>query len=198
MSDTPDIGREDATLRRQSAAMNASKVRVWFVREVLPLEAALMQFLRRSLSNKSDVDDVRQDVYVRVFEAARREFPAPVRPFVFAVARNLMIDRMRKESVIPIEAVADIELTGVAGNEPAPDRNVIAREELARLQRSLDLLPPRVREAVTLRKIEGLSRQDIALRMGISEHTVDRHLTDGMCALADLMFSDPSELRSKG
>jgi RNA polymerase sigma factor (sigma-70 family) len=198
MSDTPDIGREDANLRSKSAAMNASKVRAWFVREVLPLEAALMQFLRRSLSNKSDVDDVRQDVYVRVFEAARREIPVPARPFVFTVARNLVIDRMRKENVIPIEVVADLDTMGIAGDEPSPDRNVIAREDLARLQRGLDLLSPRIQEAVVLRKIEGLSRQEIAVRMGISEHTVDRHLTDGMCALADLMFSDPAELRSKG
>ena len=197
MGETPDIGREDANLRFGSAVMTASKVRAWFVREVLPLEAVLMQFLRRSLVNKSDVDDVLQDVYVRVFEAAHREIPVPVRPFVFTVARNLVVDRLRKENVVPIEAVADLDTIGVAGDEPSADRKVIAREELARLQRGLDLLSPRTREAVILRKIEGLSRPEIAARMGISQHTVDRHLTDGMCVLADLRFSDPAELRSK-
>jgi len=43
---------------------------------------------------------------------------------------------------------------------------------------------------VTLRKIEGLSHREIALRMGISEKTVDRHISDGVNALADAMFGE--------
>ena len=72
MGETPENGRETADLRR-SAGMTEDGINGWFVREVLPLEAALMQFLRRSWPNKSDIDDLAQEVYARVYEAAREK-----------------------------------------------------------------------------------------------------------------------------
>ncbi len=81
-----------------------------YIREVLPLEADLMQFLRRSWQNNSDIDDLcLRRCNARTFEAARQKIPVPARPFVFTVARNLVIDRARREHVVPIEAVADFE-----------------------------------------------------------------------------------------
>lgn len=189
MAEASDTGREHADLRNAGVAVTVSDVNAWFVREVLPLEAALMQFLRRSWRNKADVEDLCQDVYVRVYEAAQKQFPYPVRPFVFTVARNLLINRVKREQVVGIEAIGDLDTLNVAIDEPGPDRNAMAREELRRLQAALDQLPPRCREAVVLSKIEGLSRREIANRMGISEDTVHRHLTDGRYALANLLYS---------
>ena len=189
MGETPENGRETADLRR-SAGMTEDGINGWFVREVLPLEAALMQFLRRSWPNKSDIDDLAQEVYARVYEAAREKIPQPVKPFVFTIARNLLIDRVRHEQVVPIEAVADLETLGVAVDAPGPDRNVMAQDELRRLQAALEKLPPRCREVVVLRRIEGLSRPEIALRMGISTDTVSEHLAHGMFVLAELLYGE--------
>ena len=115
-----------------------------------------MQFLQRNWRNKSEIDDLRQDVYVRVYEAAKVKIPHPAKPFVFAIARNLLIDRVRHEQVVPIEAVADLDALGVAIDAPGPDRSVIARDELRRLQTAIDRLPPRCRQVVVLSRIEGL------------------------------------------
>jgi len=191
MSETPDQGRERGTENLHGAAMTAPEVEAWFVREVLPLEAALMQFLRRSRRNASDADDLRHDVYVRVCEAAQKEIPRATKPFVFSIARNLVIDRARHDQVVPIEAIADLEELNIATDTPSPDRSIAAREELRTLQSALDRLPPRCREAVVMRKIEGLSRREIATRMGIAEITVRRHISDGMAALADAVYGEP-------
>jgi RNA polymerase sigma-70 factor (ECF subfamily) len=193
MGETPENGRETADLRHQSAGMTDDGINGWFVREVLPLEAALMQFLRRSWPNKSDIDDLAQEVYARVYEAAREKPPQPVKPFVFTIARNLLIDRVRHEQVVPIEAVADLETLGVAVDAPGPDRNVMAQDELRRLQSALDKLPPRCREVVVLGRIEGLSGKEISQRLGIGASTVSEHLANGMNALADLLFGDGAE-----
>jgi len=171
--------------------MNAADVNAWFVREVLPLEAGLIRFLSRRWRNQKDVEDLLQDVYMRVYEAAQKELPHPARPFVFTVARNLLINRSRREHVVAIQSVADVDLLNVFDEEPGPERNVMAREELVRLQEALDQLPPRARQAVILRKIEGLSRREIAERMGITEQTVNRHLTDGMYALTEHLWGKP-------
>ncbi|HEV2561663.1 MAG TPA: RNA polymerase sigma factor [Rhizomicrobium sp.] len=174
--------------------MNASEMEAWFVREVLPLEAILMQYLRHHWHNKGEVDDLRQDVYVRVYEFALKELPVPAKPFVLATARNLIIDRIRREHIVPIEIVADLETLGLATDTPGPDRNVMARDELRRLQAALERLSPRCREAVALNKIDGLSGRQIAARMGVSEATVSEHIDKGMCALADMLYGEPSEM----
>ena len=197
MVDTRDTSREDAGSRRESAAVSNADLRAWFVAEVLPLEAALMQFLQHNWRNRSDLADLRQEVYLRIYEAARKEIPHPAKPFVFTVARNLIIDRVRREQVIPIEAVADLDALGMARDEPGPDRAAIARDELRRLQAALDKLPPRCREVVMLRRVEQLPRREIALRMGITEDTVAEHLSHGMRAIANILYSEPADLRRK-
>jgi RNA polymerase sigma-70 factor (ECF subfamily) len=52
----------------------------------------------------------------------------------------------------------------------------------------LDQLAPRCREAILLRQLEGLSRKEIAHRMGISETTVKDYLAVGLFALSDIFF----------
>ena len=185
MADRTETGREAA-----GRAMTAPEVRAWFVREVLPLEAMLLRYLKHNWRDKSDIEDLLQDIYVRVYEAAKKEIPAAAKPFVFVTARNLLINRVRREHVIPIEAVADLDALDIAIDAPGPDRSAIARDDLRRLQSALDRLPPRCREVVVKRRIDGLSRREIAASMGITEETVSAHLTDGMCALADLLYGE--------
>lgn len=177
------------------AVMTAAEVEAWFVREILPLEAILMRYLRHNWRDKSDVEDLRQEIYVRVCEAAFRQIPDAGKPFLFTTARNLLITRARRGHVIPIEVVGDLET--FAADVPGPDRNAMAREELRRLQSAIEHLPARCREAVVLRKIEGLSRREIAQRMGISEATVSEHLAAGMSSLASQLYSEPADLGRK-
>ena len=173
--------------------MSTAALDDWFAREILPLEAALMLYLHRNWRNEADIADLRQDVYVRVYEAALKQIPVPAKPFVFAVARNLLIDKLRRAHVVPIEGVADIDAFGLATDVPGPEHSLIARDELRRLQTALDKLPPRCREAVVLGRIQGLPRGEIASRMGIGEDTVTEHLTKGMRALANMLYGAPAE-----
>lgn len=189
--------RETADKRHLGAVIAAPGLQAWFVREVLPLEASLMLYLRRSGRSKADLDDLVQDVYVRVCEAAQKQIPSPVKPFVFAIARNLLIDRVRREQVVSIEAVEDLDALHLAMDAPGPDQSVMAREELRRVQAALDCLPPRSRQAVILRKVEGLSWREIAARMGITEKTVNHHLTDAMRSLADMLYGEAADVRRK-
>jgi len=170
--------------------MSAADVNAWFVREVLPLEPILMTYLRHHWPNKGDIEDLRQEIYARVHVAAQKKIPQPVKPFVFTVARNLLINRARQERVVPIEAVADLEALGIAIDAPAPDRTIIARDELRRLQDALDQLPPRCREAVILGRIEGLTGREIAARMNVGTATVSEHLENGMRLLANLLYGE--------
>jgi RNA polymerase sigma-70 factor (ECF subfamily) len=192
MVERSETGREGAGTEGAGRVMAVSDIGQWFIREVLPLEAALMQFLRRCVRNEGDAADIRQDVYVRVYEAAQKKIPDPVKPFVIATARNLVIDRMRREQIVSIEAVADLDELDIAEDRPGPERNTIARQEFRQLQSALDHLSPRCREAVILKKIEGLTIREIAARMGIGVDTVNEYLAIAMVGLANRLNSEPN------
>ena len=174
-----------------------SDVDVWFGREILPLEAALMEFLQHNWRNRADLTDFRQDVYVRVYQAAQKQIPDHPRQFLFTTARNLLIDRVRHEQVIPIEAAADLEALEIAVDTPAPDRTLMARDELRRVQAALDRLPARERESILLGRVEGLSRREIALRMGIAESAVAQYLSRGIRGLVNTLCNEPPTVRRK-
>ena len=196
MADTPDNNRDIANAQGR-ASVSLREVKEWFVREVLPLESALIHFLHHNWRNQADIDDLLQEVYMRLTAAAQKEIPAQTKAFVFSTARNLLIDRVRREQVVPIEAVADLDALGVAIDEPGPDRSVMARDELRRVQAALDRLPPRAREALLLRRVDGLSRAEIAQRMGIGEGTVKEYLSESVCALADMLYGETEIARRR-
>src|SRR5579872_1134246 len=151
-------------------------LRAWFCREIFPLEAALTRFIRRNWRDVADVPDLRQEVYARVYSAAREQLPAQAKPFLFAVARNHLINCAKRAQVVSIEYVADLEASTVAVDEATPDRYAAARDELRRLGAGLDRLPPRCRDVVVLRKIEGLSTREAATRLGVGIDTIEQQM----------------------
>jgi RNA polymerase sigma-70 factor (ECF subfamily) len=175
-------------LRSPQAA--AERAKAWFLDEVLPLEASLTRFLQKNWRNESDIDDFRQEIYAQVFQAAEARIPERTQAFLFSTARNLLVDRIRRKHVVPIDAVADLDVLGLTADEPGPERSAMARDVLRRLQEALDRLSPRCREAVVLKRVEGYSRRQIAQHMGIREQTVADYVAHGMCILAEALFGD--------
>ena len=160
----------------------------WFVREVLVHERALSLFLQRSWPHRDELHDLRQEVYARVYEAAGRSRPTAPRAFVFTTARHLMTDRRRRARVVSIEPVGDFASLDVLVDEASPERWFGGRQLLGRLAEAFDGLPDRCREVVWLRRVEDLSQKDVAMRLGISEKTVEKHIAKGMRLLAGQLF----------
>jgi len=166
----------------------APEVKLWFVREVLPLEAALMRYLRSSYRNAGEATDLRQDIYAEVIASAQRQIPESAKSFVFTIAHHIMVDRMRRERIVPMDTLADVDKLGLASESPSPDRIVIARDELRQLRAAIELLPPRSREIVVMARIEGLPGREIAARLNLTDATVSYHLKKGMQQLVDILY----------
>ena len=164
--------------------MNQDALDDWFMREVLPLEPMLTRFLQRNWRHEAEIGDLRQEAYARVYEAAKRERPQLVKPFLFQIARNLMIDRLRRQSVVSLESMADVDWLNVSDDRPSAEAYVAARQELRLLQAALDKLPPRCRQVVLMRKVEGFSQREVAKEMGITIETVENQVAKGMRLLA--------------
>ena len=168
----------------------------WFAREILPLEQTLDRYLRRSWRDQWEVPDLRQDAYVRVYEAALREKPFNPKHFLFQVARNLMIDRSRRKNVVSFDSFADFDGIEADSDQPDAEQSAAARQEVRLLMTAIGELPPRCREVVTLRKIEGLSQREVARRMGITEDTVERQVSNGVRILRKLLDRNPAPLEA--
>ena len=160
----------------------------WFAREILVHESALMRYLLRSWFRREEIHDLRQEIYVRVYEAAAKTRPAMPKSFMFTTARHLMTDRLRRGRVVSIEAVGDIDALNVLIDEISPERRLGARQELKRLTDAFDRLPDRCREVVWLRRVEELSQKEVAARMGISEKTVEKQVAKGARLIAEYFY----------
>lgn len=164
--------------------MTQDEVDLWFAEEVLPLEAALTRYLWRAWPDKADIEDLRQEVFVRTYESGRVRRPPETRYFVFTVARNLLADKMRRRRIVAIDLVADLEALSVLSDEVPIDRALSWREEMARLEAAVLELPQKCREVFLLRKIEGLSQNEAARQLGVTESTIEKHTAKAMRALA--------------
>jgi|ERR1700733_5485116 RNA polymerase sigma factor (sigma-70 family) len=164
----------------------------WFKREILAHEASLVRYLFRTWPHRQEVFDLRQDVYVRVYEAAAKARPQAPKSFLFATARHLMTDRVRRKRIVSIDAVGDLDALNVMVEDISPEQRISAHEELRRLAEAIDQLPPRCREVVWLRRVDELAQKDVAFRLGITQKVVEKHVMKGMKLLAAALFRTES------
>lgn len=169
-------------------------IKHWFTQEVLPLERDLVRFIARHCRDGADIPDVRQEVYERMLAGAPADGLRSTRSYVFTVARHVLIDRARRAKIVSFEQIADIDTVDAQVDVLAEDRHMTARDELRRAMLGLEQLPPRCREVVRLRKVEGLSIRETADRMQVSHHTIERQLTLGLRALANFMLGGDARI----
>lgn len=165
----------------------------WFAHEILIHEQALVHYLRRSWPHREEIHDLRQEIYVRVYEAAGKSRPSLPKSFLFATARHLMTDRVRRSRVVSIETMGDLEPTNVLVDEVSPERWCGGRQVLKRLADAFDRLPDRCREVIWLRRVEELPQKVVAERLGISEKTVEKHMAKGVRLIAEYFYGGSPE-----
>ena len=149
------------------------RVIAWVGREILPHEADVRAWLCRSQMPAPDVEDVIQEAYCRLSGLSEVGHVANPRAYFFTVTRNVVMDHVRRARVVRMETVAEIESLNIIWDSPSPERITAARRELERVRGLISRLPERCRRIFEMRKIEGLSQREIALKMGVSETIVE-------------------------
>ena len=153
---------------------------LWFAKEVQPHESALRSYLRFRFSTISDVDDLVQETYMRVLHAKSVGRVREARPYLFVTARNIALDFIRRSKIGSTNGLVENEPSSVVEDRPGEEEAVAHEQKLELLRQAIDALPERCRQVFVLRKLQGLSHQNIAEKLGISKHTVNAHLTFGV------------------
>ena len=148
----------------------------------------------RMLGDRSDAEDVVQDVFVtvwrRVHEMTDR---SAVRMWLFQVVRRhclIVLRRRRKRRTDPVARVPEHRVAvgaAVAGASGDPQRVAEAGAGVSELGRALADLPARQRDVWLLAEIDGLSYLEIGQRVGAGEQAVRGRLSRARANLADVM-----------
>jgi len=175
-----------------------ARVVAWLGREILPHEAAVRVWLRRSFAAAGDVDDIIQETYCRLAALSNIEHIDQPRGYFFQAARSVALEQIRRARVVRIETVSEIEALDLALEEPSAERIVSGRRELERVRGLIAALPERCRRIFEMRKIEGVPQREIARRLGVTEHVVENESVRGLRAILAAMTEQDAPVGAKG
>lgn len=157
-----------------------SEIVAWVGSNIVPHEADLRAWLRGMAVPQEEIDDTVQDAYVRIAQLDSVAHIRNGRAYLFTTARSAMLQRIRRERIVRIDSMTEIEALTIEDMAPGPDRQVSARMELEHIRNLIEGLPDRCREIFRMRRIEGVPQREIAARMGVAEHIVEAQAVRGL------------------
>ena len=142
----------------------------------------------RRLRNRQQAEDLAHDTFVRVLESRSGDVEQP-RAYLHQTARNIAVDAYRRED--RREALALDAFDQRSPHNGDPEHFMHAIQLADSIERALAELPLNCRKIFIWQKIEGLTQQEIAVRLGLSKNMVEkymirtlRHLRDRLDAMA--------------
>ena len=160
--------------------------------EVIERHQALVAgTVARMLGSNSDVDDIAQQVFIRVWKSARRYVPrAKFTTWLLKITRNLVFNelrRARRRAQVPLQSDPGTEEIPLKDEtNPAPDASLLEDELQRAIEEAIMQLPESQRMALVLRRYEQLSYEQIAEVLDLS-----------VPAVKSVLFRARTELRSR-
>ena len=130
----------------------------------------IWRYARRMVGADDKADDVAQEVWLRAVRGLTRlDDPKRLRPWLFGIARRVLMDRLRAQYAAP--AIADVELDGLG----APEGDDL-EDRIAEMEGALDSMPALERDVLVLFYLEELSLAEVAAIAGVPVGTIKSRL----------------------
>jgi RNA polymerase sigma-70 factor (ECF subfamily) len=180
-ADTADQGPSptDGDLIRRVARRDANAFEMLYRRYARPVFGLAL----RRLGDRMRAEDAVQEAFAAVWRSAKTYKPerGAGAPWLYAVARNAIVDRSRSRAEPPGEA------PDTPASEPGPEERTEAAYVSWRVHRALEDLPQKERDVIELAYYGGLSQSEVADFLGIPLGTVKTRTRAGLGRLADLL-----------
>ena len=154
--------------------------------------APLLRFADRMLSNRSEAEEVTQEVFLKMITRVEQyDGRAAVSSWLYAITANACRDRLRRSKravVVPIEAVAE-----TPGNEKGAETRIQERQRRAAVRRALDRLSEEQREALILARYHGMPYAEIARVLEITEGAVKTRIFRAVETLKEVFSEGGSQ-----
>jgi RNA polymerase sigma factor (sigma-70 family) len=170
-------------------AINTARAR-WIATHILPLEPSIRAWLRRIRPAGLEADDLIQEAYAKLASLPSVDHITQPRPYLFRIIKSLILANVRHAQVVAIESMAELGELNISMEEASPERILSARQQLEHLAQAIEGLPRGCREVFRLRKFEDLSQREIAMRLKISENTVEKQLARALRLLLAQIAAD--------
>ena len=166
MAGRPEMELIDEELARRAQAGCRASFEILAQRYQVPL----LRFVDQRIRSTADAEDIVQDTLVRAYRRIDRYRDTwRFSTWIFTIARNLWIDRLRKE--VPWQELPAAHAAQTSP-EPLPDEVVAEGEVQLRVRAALAELPAEQQRVIELAYLEGLSHGEIAARLGLPLGTV--------------------------
>ena len=160
------------------------------------LSEPVFRYVCGMVSDEALAHDLTQDTFAKLWTVRDRMASVDsLRGYVFRMARNRVYNQHR-DARTRRENRAHLQENTPDASPPAPDEALDADLLQGRLQQWIQDLPPRQREALTLRRQQELSHEAIADLMDIAPSTVNNHITRALKSLRERLDKYHSNLRS--
>lgn len=143
------------------------------------------RYCYRRLQDRDSAEDATSQTFVNAYAGLRRLGHKPFRPWLFAIAHNVVVDMHRARR--PLSPLDDVDVQ--EDPDPSPETRAIAREQRDAMQRLLRQLSKRDREVVELR-MAGLTGREIAQALGCSRDAVRAAQYRAMHRLRELLETE--------
>ncbi|HEV2594242.1 MAG TPA: RNA polymerase sigma factor [Sphingomicrobium sp.] len=144
--------------------------------------AALRRRLRARLGSSEEANDLLNEAFARLLGARPLLGVREPRAFLNRIVRNLLIDRVRRQSARPVHVTIDSEHDRAV--PPDQEQSIELEQMRSRFRQVIDALPPRMRHVFVLHRLDGLSYKEIAERLDISTRTVEWHIAEAIVRLS--------------
>jgi len=175
----------DGELIQRAAGGDRSAFEVLYQRYARPVFGLAL----RRLGDRGRAEDAVQETFASIWRSAGSYRPdrGPGAPWLYAVARNAIVDRARSRTETPAEIPE--------GAAPGPSPSDRAEQSWVawRVHRALEELPEREREVIALAYWSGLSQSEVAEFLDIPLGTVKTRTRSALAHLADILGEEMGE-----
>jgi RNA polymerase sigma-70 factor (ECF subfamily) len=140
------------------------------------LREPVYYYLLVVLGNPEEAEDITQDAFLQLYKTLRSgQTIQQVRFWLFRVAHNLALNRMRQHDVRSVTQTWDDIAAQWPDPAPSPEQAIIAREEFRRIHATFALLSPQEKQCLQLR-VEGFRYREIAEILHVSLPSVAEYV----------------------